>query len=98
MRRLAAADVVLGVAVAGSIARLALVGPAAGGYAAIKHLVVDLGVNPFETLTRAVADTQQALADEGRHLVATRVYSPDPAQAQAFSQALSGRGSRKRRS
>jgi hypothetical protein len=92
VRRLAAADVVLGVAVAGSIARLALVGPAAGGYAAIKHSVVDLGVNPFETLTRAVVDTQQALVDEGRHLVATRLYSPDPAQAQAFSQALSGAG------
>jgi hypothetical protein len=92
VRRLAAADVVLGVAVAGSIARLALVGPAAGGYAAIKHSVVDLGINPFETLTRAVVDTQQALVDEGRHLVATRLYSPDPAQAQAFSQALAGAG------
>jgi hypothetical protein len=92
VRRLAAADVVLGVAVAGSIARLALVGPAAGGYAAIKHSVVDLGIKPFETLTRAVIDTQQALVDEGRHLVATRLYSPDPAQAQAFSQALAGAG------
>jgi hypothetical protein len=92
VRRLAAADVVLGVAVAGSIARLALVGAAAGGYAAIKHSVVDLGINPFETLTRAVIDTQQALVDEGRRLIATRLYSPDPAQAQAFSQALSGAG------
>ena len=92
VRRLAAADVFLGVAVAGTIARLALVGPAAGGYAAIEHLVVDLGVNPFETLTRAVVDTQRALANEGRHLVASRLYSPDPAQAQALSQALAGAG------
>jgi hypothetical protein len=92
VRTLAAADVVLGIAVAGSIARLALVGPAAGGYTAIRHLVVDLAVNPFQTLTRAVTDWRQAMADEGRHLVATRVYSPNPVQAQAFSQALAAEG------
>jgi hypothetical protein len=92
IRRLAAADVVMGIAVAGSIARLALVGPAAGGYAAIEHSVVDLGVDPFETLIRAVGDAQHLLAGESRRLVATRVYSPDPAQAQAFSQALAGAG------
>ena len=65
VRLLAAAEVILGVAVAGSVARLAFVGPAAGGYAAIKHSVVDLAINPFQTLTRAVTDAQQALADEG---------------------------------
>ena len=92
IRRLAAADVVMGIAVAGSIARLALVGPAAGGYAAIEHSVVDLAVDPFETLIRAVGDAQHLLAGESRRLVATRVYSPDPAQAQAFSQALAGAG------
>jgi hypothetical protein len=92
LRRLAAADVVLGIAVAGSIARLALVGPAAGGYAAIKHSVVDLAINPFETLIRAVADTQQSLVGEHRRLVATRLYSPDQAQAEALSQALAGSG------
>lgn len=44
---------------------MALVGPAAGGYAAVRHLVVDLAVNPFQTLTQAVTDMRQALADEG---------------------------------
>ena len=39
-----------------------------------------------------MTDAQQALADEGRHLVATRVYSPDPVQAQAFSQGLAAAG------
>ena len=92
VRRPAAADLVLGIAVAGSIARLALVEPAAGGYGAITQSVVDLAVNPFQTLTRAVLDTRQALAGESRRLVATRLYSPDPAQAQAFSQALAGAG------
>jgi hypothetical protein len=92
VRRLAAMDVLLGVAVAGSIARLALVAPTAGGYAAIHHSVIDLAINPFETLIRAVADAQHLLAGENRRLVATRVYSPDQAQAEALSQALAGSG------
>ena len=92
LRGLGAMDVVLGVAVAGSIARLAFVAPAAGGYAAIRHSVIDLAVDPFQTLIRAVGDAQHLLAGENRRLVATRVYSPDPAQAQALSQALAGSG------
>ncbi|OBI12164.1 hypothetical protein A5712_08345, partial [Mycobacterium sp. E2327] len=91
-RRLGAMDAVLGVAVAGSIARLALVGPVGGGYAAIKHLVVELPIEPFETLIQTVTGAQQALAAEGRHLVATRLYSPDPGQAEAFRQALADSG------
>ncbi len=91
-RRLGAMDAVLGIAVAGSVARLALVGPVGGGYAAIKHLVVELPVQPFETLIQTVAGFQQSLADEGRHLVATRLYSPDPAQAEALRRALADSG------
>ena len=96
-RRLAATDAVLGIAVAGSVARLALVGPVGGGYAAIKHLVVELPIQPFETLIQTVAGVQQSLADEGRHLVATRLYSPDHGQAEALRQALAGSGSPRRR-
>src|SRR6516162_6606010 len=91
-RRLAAMDVVLGVAVAGSVARLVLVGPAGGGYAAVKHSLVELTTHPFETLIQTVSGIQQALTAEGRHLVATRLYSPDPAQGQALQQALAGAG------
>ena len=91
-RGLAATDVVLGVAVAGSVARLALVGPAGGGYAAIKHLVIELPMHPFETLIQTVAGIQQSLAAEGRHLVATRLYSPDQPQAEALRQALANAG------
>src|SRR6516162_2884572 len=92
LRRLAAMDVVLGVAVAGSVARLVLVGPAGGGYAAVKHSLVELTTHPFETLIQTVSGIQQALTAEGRHLVATRLYSPDPAQGQALQQALAGAG------
>src|SRR6516165_2790084 len=92
LRRLAAMDVVLGVAVAGSVARLVLVGPAGGGYAAVKHSLVELTTHPFETLIQSVTGIQQALTAEGRHLVATRLYSPDPAQGQALQQALARAG------
>ena len=91
-RGLAATDVVLGIAVAGSVARLVLVGPAGGGHAAIQHSVVDLTINPFQTLIRAVGDAQHLLAGEGQRLVATRLYSPDQAQAEALGQALAGAG------
>ena len=91
-RGLAATDAVLGIAVAGSVARLVLAGPAAGGNAAIQHSVVDLAVNPFQTLIRAVGDAQHLLAGEGQRLVATRLYSPDQAQAEALRQALAGAG------
>src|SRR6516225_2633539 len=91
-RRLAATDAVLGVAVAGSVAPLALVGPAGGGYAAIKHLVIELPMHPFETLIQTVAGIQQSLGAEGRHLVATRLYSPDQPQAEALRQALANAG------
>ncbi len=91
-RRMAATDVVLGIAVAGSVARLALIAPAGGGYAAIKHLVVELPVHPFETLIQKVAETQRSLAAEGRHLVATRLYSPDHAQAEALRRAFADAG------
>ena len=91
-RGLAATDVVLGIAVAGSVARLVLAGPAAGGNAAIQHSVVDLAINPFQTLIRAVGDAQHLLAGEGQRLVATRLYSPDQAQAEALRQALAGAG------
>jgi hypothetical protein len=91
-RGLAVTDVVLGIAVAGSVARLVLAGPAAGGNAAIQHSVVDLAVNPFQTLIRAVGDAQHLLAGEGQRLVATRLYSPDQAQAEALRQALAAAG------
>ncbi len=92
LRRLAATDAVLGIAVAGSVARLALVGPGAGGSVAIQHLVVELPMYSFEPLIPAVVNAQQSLAAEGRSLVGTQVYSPDQAQADALCQALAGAG------
>src|SRR5262249_13695319 len=91
-RKLAATDAVLGIAVAGSVARLVMVGPGAGGSGAIKHLGGELPMGSFGPVLPAVAGTQQALANEGRRLVGTQVYSPDPAQANALSQALAGAG------
>jgi hypothetical protein len=93
-RRLAATDAVLGIAVAGAVARLALVGPAGGGYAGIKDSVVDLPVHPFQTLIPTVAGIQRSLAAEGRHLVGVRLCSADRALADGLRQALADAGIR----
>ncbi|MGB9307590.1 MAG: hypothetical protein WCB92_29085, partial [Mycobacterium sp.] len=91
-RVLVGMEVVLGIAIADSVARLALAGPGAGGSVAIQHAVIDLAIQPFETLIQAVGDAQHLLAGENRQLVSTQVYSPDPAQADALRQALVAAG------
>ncbi|MGB9225695.1 MAG: hypothetical protein WCB80_20995, partial [Mycobacterium sp.] len=91
-RALIGTEVVLGIAIADSVARLALAGPGAGGSVAIQHAVIDLAIQPFETLIQAVGDAQHLLAGESRQLVGTQVYSPDPAQAEALRQALVAAG------
>ena len=73
-------DVVLGVAVTGPRARLALVGTGAGGADVIDESVVDLGDNPMRKLTEAVVGTNRLLAGDNHRLLATRLcWSDSPA-------------------
>ena len=70
-------DVVLGVAVTGPVARLALVGSGAQGTDVIDQSVVDLADNPVGTLTETVVGTNRLLAGENHHLVGTRLCWTD---------------------
>lgn len=82
-------DVVLGVAVTGPVARLALVGPGAD---VIDQSVVDLGENPVGKLTETVVGTNRLLADENHRLVGTRVCWSDDPRAGQLRQALENSG------
>ncbi len=85
-------DVVLGVAVTGPVARLALVGSGAQGADVIDQSVVDLDDNPIAKLTETVVGTNRLLAGENHRLVGTRLcWSDDPRAAQ-LRQALEDSG------
>jgi hypothetical protein len=84
-------DVVLGVAVTGPVARLALVGPGAQGEV-IDQSVVDLAGNPIGTLTETVVGTNRLLADENHRLVGTRVCWTDHPAADRLRRALEDSG------
>jgi hypothetical protein len=85
-------DVVLGVAVADRIARLALVGSAAQGQDVIDQSVVDLADNPIEKLTETVVGTNRLLADENHRLLATRLCWSDQQRADELRRALEDSG------
>ncbi|WP_322858669.1 hypothetical protein U8D42_18485 [Mycobacterium europaeum] len=85
-------DVVLGVAVTGPVARLALVGPGARGADVIDQSVVNLEDNPVAKLTETVVGTNRLLADENHRLVGTRVCWSDDPRAGQLRQALEDSG------
>ena len=70
-------DAVLGVAVTGPVARLALVGSTPGGPDVIDQSTVDVTENPIEKLIDTVVGTHRLLADEHHRLVATGVCWSD---------------------
>jgi hypothetical protein len=82
-------DVVLGVAVTGPVARLALVGPGAD---VIDQSVVNLEDNPVGKLTETVVGTDRLLAEENHRLVGTRVCWSDEPRAGQLRQALEESG------
>jgi hypothetical protein len=85
-------DVVLGVAVTGPVARLALVGPGANGADVIDQSEVDLAGNPIGTLTETVVATNRLLADENHRLTATRLCWTDHPKADQLRRALEDSG------
>ncbi len=84
-------DVVLGVAVADRVARLALVGSAARG-GVIDQSEVDLADSPIEKLTETVVGTNRILADENHRLVATRLCWTDHPKADQLRRMLEDSG------
>ncbi|MGA3257069.1 MAG: hypothetical protein ABSD32_23810, partial [Mycobacterium sp.] len=85
-------DVVLGVAVTGPVARLALIGSGAAGRDVIDQSVIDLADRPIETLTETVVGTNRLLADESHRLVATRLCWTDHPKADQLRRALEDSG------
>src|ERR1700744_3764473 len=85
-------DVVLGVAVTGPVARLALVGPGASGTDVIDQSVVDLEGNPIQKLTETVVGTNRLLAGEQHRLVGTRLCWSDDPRAEQLRQTLEDSG------
>ena len=70
-------DAVLGVAVTGPIARLALVGSTPTGPDVIDQSTVDVTAHPIEKLADTVVGTHRLLTDENHRLVATGVCWSD---------------------
>src|SRR6201991_1961222 len=91
-RRRAGMDVVLGVAVTGPVARLALVAAGAGGRDVVDQSVVDLANTPIEQLTETVVGTNRLLANENHRLVGTRLCWTDHSGADQLRQALEDSG------
>jgi hypothetical protein len=85
-------DVVLGVAVTGRVAQLALVGSAAADHDVVDQSVVDLADDPIEKLTETVVGTKRLLADENHRLVATRLCWSDYPKADQLRRALEDSG------
>ena len=85
-------DVVLGVAVTGPVARLALIGTGADAAGVIDQSVVDLANNPVEQLAETVVGTNRLLAGENHRLVGTRVCWTDTPKADQLRQALEDSG------
>ncbi len=85
-------DVVLGVAVTGPVARLALVGSGEQGGDVIDQSVVDLADNPIGTLTETVVGTNRLLAGENHRLVGTRLCWTDHPAADQLRRALEDSG------
>ena len=84
-------DVVLGVAVTGPVARLAMIGSPGGQV--FDEYALDL---PGDDVTTDLADTivgtYRAVTESGNRLSATRLYFPDAAQADTLRQVLLSAG------
>lgn len=85
-------DVVLGVAVTGPVARVALVGAGTHGADVIDQSVIDLAEDPIGTLTETVVGTNRLLADENHRLIGTRLCWPDDPKADRLRRALEDSG------
>jgi hypothetical protein len=87
-------DVVLGVAVTGRVARIAMVGSPADGGQVYDEYALDLPTDAMTELADTIVGTFRAVADSGNRLAATRLCVPDAAQADALRRDLLSAGVR----
>ncbi len=86
-------DVVLGAAVTGPVARLALVDASSGQRReVVDQSTVDLGSDPARDLADAIVGTQRLLVEDGHRLAATRVCWADGSAMANLRQTLAAAG------
>lgn len=85
-------DVVVGVAVTGRVARLAMVGSAASGGQVFDQYALDLPDGATTDLADTIVGTYRVVVDSGNRVAATRLCLPDASQAETLRQAVLSAG------
>ncbi|MDO3634472.1 hypothetical protein [Mycolicibacterium arseniciresistens] len=85
-------DVVLGVAVTGRVARLAMVGSSASGGQVFDQYALDLPDGGMTDLAETIVGTYREVAESGNRVAAIRLVVPDPSQAETLRQSVVGAG------
>ena len=85
-------DVVLGVAVTGRVARLAMIGSSASSGQVFDEYALDLTDDAATDLADTIVGTYRAVAESGNRVVATRLCLPDASQAETLRQTVSSAG------
>src|SRR3954468_12893367 len=85
-------DVVLGVAVTGRVARLALVGASASSGQVFDEYALDLSGDAATELADTIVGTYRSVADSGSQVVATRLCLPDVSEAETLRQTVADAG------
>ena len=85
-------DVVLGVAVTGRVARLAMIGSPASGGQVLDQYALDLPDDAMTDLADTIVGTYRAVADSGNRVAAIRLCLPDASQAETLRQTVLSAG------
>lgn len=85
-------DVVLGVAVTGRVARLAMIGAPANGGQLLDQYALDLSDDGLAELAETIIGTYQAVTESGNQVAATRLCLPDPAEADTLRMTVANAG------
>src|SRR6478736_6274954 len=85
-------DVVVGVAVTGRVARLAMVGSPASGGQVFDQYALDLPDDALTDLADTIVGTYRAVADSGNRLAAIRLCLPDASAAETLCRTVLSAG------
>src|SRR6478609_4815720 len=85
-------DVVVGVAVTGRVARLAMVGSRASNGQVFDQYALDLPDDALTDLADTIVGTYRAVADSGNRVAATRLCLPDASAAETLRQTVLSAG------
>lgn len=85
-------DVVLGVAVTGRVARLAMIGSPASGGQLLDQYALDLSDDGLTELADTIIGTFRAVTESGNQVAATRLCLPDASEADTLRQTVQSAG------